>query len=107
MLGATVFVMPSRIEPFGMVALEGWRAGVPIVVTSHGGPSEFVEDGVSGLVVDPYDREGLASALSSLLASGELRGRLAENGRLQLPNFAWATLTERYESIYASVSVSA
>ena len=47
--------MPSRLEPFGIVVLEGWRAGVAVVATTQGGPPEFVRDGMDGVLVDPFD----------------------------------------------------
>ena len=100
MQGADVFVMPSRVEPFGMVVLEAWRAGVAVVVTTNGGAPEFVTDGVSGLVVDPLETTSLASALDSLLESPSLRVRLGEAGRSEVPRFAWNRVARSYESVY-------
>ena len=40
--------MPSRVEAFGIVVLEAWRAGTPAIVTSNGGTREFMDDGVTG-----------------------------------------------------------
>jgi len=105
MQGAAAFVMPSRVEPFGIVVLEAWRAGVPVVVTSRGGPPEFVTHGVSGLVVDPSDPAALASALSSLLASPALRKQLALAGQGQLAGFGWPRITQRYEALYSRLAV--
>jgi glycogen(starch) synthase len=102
---ATVFAMPSRVEPFGIVALEAWRAGVPVVVTSHGGTPEFVEDGVSGLVADPRDPERLATALQSLLVSPELRERVVEGARQRLPRFEWSSLVDEYEIAYRGLTM--
>ena len=81
MQNAELLVVPSRFEPFGIVVLEGWAGGIPVVVTSRGGPSEFVRHGESGLVADPFDTDALASAIGSLLASPGFRQRLAEEGR--------------------------
>jgi glycosyltransferase involved in cell wall biosynthesis len=104
MRGADVFVMPSRVEPFGMVVLEAWRAGVAVVVTRNGGAPEFVTDGVSGLVVDPLETTSLASALDSLLESSSLRARLGEAGRSELPRFAWDRVAKSYELVYREVT---
>lgn len=101
MQGATVFVMPSRVEPFGMVVLEAWHAGVPVVVTSRGGPPEFVEHGTTGLVVDPFDARALASSLSSLLTSPALRTQLARAASTKLVGFSWPQLVQSYETIYS------
>lgn len=100
MAGAEVFVMPSRVEPFGIVALEGWRAGVPVVVTSRGGAPEFVADRQAGLVADVTDPAHLGRALETALSDGGLRQRVVDEGQRRLPQFAWAELVVRYEAVY-------
>lgn len=102
MAGAEAFVMPSRVEPFGIVALEAWRAKVPVVVTSRGGTPEFVEDGRTGLIVDPYDTAELARSLDILLSDSELRFRLADAGQQRLERFSTEVLTTAYENVYAA-----
>jgi glycogen synthase len=47
-----IVAVPSRNEPFGIVILEGWSAGKPVVSTKRGGPAEFVWHGVNGLQVE-------------------------------------------------------
>jgi glycogen(starch) synthase len=106
MNGAEVFVMPSRVEPFGIVVLEAWRSGVPSVVTPYGGTPEFVKDGVTGLVVDPLDPALLAAAVKRLLVHGSLRARLAQAGREEIHQFDWAHITGRYEALYERVGGS-
>jgi glycosyltransferase involved in cell wall biosynthesis len=103
MAGASVFVMPSRLEPFGIVILEAWRAGTTVVATNRGGPPEFVHDGSDGILVDPFDTEGFAGALEGLLAHPERRRRMAEAGRARVPEFAWPAVAEQYRRLYASV----
>ena len=103
MAGATVFVMPSRLEPFGIVVLEGWRAGVAVVATSRGGAPEFVRDGVDGLLVDPFDTAAVARVLGRVLSDADLRARIAAAGRERVDEFAWPLVTEQYRRIYASV----
>jgi glycosyltransferase involved in cell wall biosynthesis len=100
---AEIFVMPSRMEPFGIVVLEAWRAGVPVIATVRGGPPEFVVDGASGLIVDPLSPAALQSAMQSLLSSADLRLRLAHAGRNRISDFTWPTIAGRYSDLYASV----
>lgn len=104
MSGAEVFVMPSRVEPFGIVALEAWRAGTPVVVSSSGGASEFVRDQADGYVVDPTDTDALAAALRQLIASPDLRRQFAAAGRRRVSEFSWDRQTARYESVYERVT---
>jgi glycogen(starch) synthase len=103
MRGAEVFVMPSRIEPFGIVALEAWRAGVPVIVTPHGGPPEFVEDGVSGLIADPFNSSELASAMRTLLGDERLCRKLAEAGSRSYQRLTWTHITRSYEALYERI----
>jgi glycogen synthase len=104
MAGATVFVMPSRLEPFGIVVLEAWRAGVAVVATNRGGPPEFVRDGLDGVLVDPFDTAGFAATLEALLLEPDRRRAIAASGRQRVAEFGWPIIAERYRSIYASVT---
>jgi glycogen(starch) synthase len=101
---ASAVVMPSRVEPFGIVALEGWRSGRPTIVTSRGGPPEFIRHGQDGLVVDPFDTDALAAALATILDDEELARRLGRSGRERFEAFTWPVITDRYEAVYLRVS---
>ncbi len=97
---AELFVMPSRVEPFGIVVLEAWRAARPVVVSSRGGAPEFVEDGVTGLLIDPFDELATARALEKLLNDDGLRMMLGEGGAQKVQHFSWARVVKCYEQIY-------
>jgi len=103
MAGAELFVMPSRLEPFGIVVLEGWRAGVAVVATTRGGPPEFVRDGEDGVLVDPFDTPGFSSALERLVSDDDWRRSIAAAGKARVDEFAWPVIAERYRAAYASV----
>ncbi|MGH9079131.1 MAG: glycosyltransferase family 4 protein [Acidimicrobiales bacterium] len=103
MAGAEVFVMPSRLEPFGIVILEAWRAGTAVVATTRGGPPGLVHDGQDGVLVDPFDRGELAGALQRLLGDERLRRSVAEAGRVRVASFAWPAIADRYREVYSSV----
>jgi glycogen(starch) synthase len=102
--GAALFVMPSRLEPFGIVVLEGWRAGVPVMATTRGGPPEYVHDGHDGVLVDPFDTAAFAQSLEGLLADPARRRAIGAAGRARVGEFAWSTIADRYRQIYASVA---
>ena len=68
-----VLCLPSRSEPFGMAAVEGLAAGLPIVTSNAGGLAEIVEDGRSGFRVPAGDGEALGVALDRLIDSQGLR----------------------------------
>lgn len=99
---ASVVVVPSRREAFGMVVLEAWDAGVPVVVTNRDGPARLVSHGVNGLVVDPEDPVALGGAISSILADATLAERLAAGGRRAVAEFGWSRVLALYEAAYAT-----
>jgi glycogen(starch) synthase len=104
MRDAAVFVMPSRLEPFGIVALEGWRGATPVVVSSRGGTSEFVRDGIDGIVVDPFDEVALSGAVNRLLDDRELAAAYVRSGLERLNDFTWPRIAERYRELYAEAT---
>ena len=87
---ADVVVVPStRPDPFPNSALEAAAAGLPVVAASHGGLTEIVRDGETGLLVPPGDPAALARALRSLADDPERRVRMGE--------LAAADATERFD----------
>lgn len=82
LLGADVYVLPSREEQSGALALlEAQRLGLPVVATAVDGIPEDVTDGVTGLLVPPDDPEALAAAISALARDPQRRRALADAGR--------------------------
>ncbi len=100
---ADVVVMPSRREAFGIVALEAWRSGTPLVATNLGGPASFVTDGVDGLLVDPVNTGALARAVESLLRDPERRAALGAAGEASARRYTWRAVADAYATIHAQV----
>ena len=68
-------------EPFGRVIVEAQLAGKPIIATRGGGPSEIIEDRITGILVEPKDPAALALAIQELLEKPKWAQELAVNGR--------------------------
>jgi len=102
--GAIIGVVPSRMEPFGIAALEVWRAGSALVATTRGGPPEFVRDGTDGLLVDPEDVDALADALRSLVDDPRRATGLAEAGAERVRSFTWDHTVDGYEAVYSGLA---
>lgn len=71
-----IFVLASTGEAFGLVLAEAMACGVPVVGSRSGAIPEIVEDGVSGLLVTPYDAEAFADAIGILAGDVELRRKM-------------------------------
>jgi glycogen synthase len=75
-------------------------AGVPAVATRAGGVTEFAEDGVNALLVDPDDSDAFARALDHLHSDVQFRDRLRAGGRATALNLSWFRIAPLYEELY-------
>lgn len=66
---ASVFVMPSQKEGFGIVFLEAWQRELPVICGTQDAASEIIHDGVDGFAVDPHNIEALAQRIFHLVAN--------------------------------------
>lgn len=101
---ADVFCLPSMHEPFGIVILEAWAAGLPVVASRVGGIPGFVRDGSDALLFQPGDVTGLASAATTILRNFGLACRLADEGRARARSeFDWTVIGRRVADLYQDV----
>ncbi|MEP7312841.1 MAG: glycosyltransferase family 4 protein [Pseudomonadota bacterium] len=93
---ASIFCLPTQIEPFGIAFLEAFAHRLPVVSTNVGALPDIVVDGVSGYLIDGPDIEVLAARLNDLLASPELCRQFGEAGfrRLQ-ETYTWEATGRR------------
>lgn len=75
-------------EPFGLVLVEAMALGTPVVATAGAGPSEIVEDGISGLLVPGGDDQRLAAAVVRVLDAPDLASELRVAGRSRAQQFS-------------------
>lgn len=95
-----VVVVPSRFEPFGIVALEAMAAGVPLVVSRVGGLAEIVEDSVDGIEVEPNNPSAIAAATVRILSDRELVSRLVTKGEEKVKSYSWENVAKRTLGVY-------
>lgn len=87
---ASIFCLPTKLEPFGISFLEAFAHGLPAVATEIGGIPGIVLNDKTGYLVKPGDVEHLSKVLIDLLGNPEKCQTLGENGRrLVLERFTW------------------
>jgi glycosyltransferase involved in cell wall biosynthesis len=99
-----IYVQSSWGEGMGSVLIEAAACGVPIAATTAGGIPEVVEDGATGLLVEPRNPEAMAKNLIRLIDDAPLRLRLAAEGRKNLGRFGLTRMANEMEKIYDSIS---
>jgi len=98
---ADLLLLPSLHESFGLVGLEAMACGVVPLLTSRGGASEFVQDGITGFLRDPDDLDGMADTAARVLADDVLRSQMAEDGRRDAAgDFGASCVIRRYLELY-------
>lgn len=99
-----IYVAPSRIESFGVAVVEASACELPVVVADTGGLTEVVDDGVTGLVVEPDSPLALAKAIARLVHDAEMRDRLGRHGRRRVKErYEWTSCVARMVEMYANV----
>jgi glycosyltransferase involved in cell wall biosynthesis len=102
--GCEMLVLPSRMEPFGIVLIEAMASKAPVVATNVGGIPEIVEHEVSGLLVEPENPEALSAAIRRVLTDVNLKKELVENGYARvMEQFCAAHNTTTYVNEFRSV----
>jgi glycosyltransferase involved in cell wall biosynthesis len=96
---ADVSVVPSRVEPFGLVAIEAMACGTPVVATNEGGLPDFVDARV-GTLVDVDDAKALADAIVGEVQSKSKSSKGSFAARYALEGFSWSMQVDKMISIY-------
>jgi glycosyltransferase involved in cell wall biosynthesis len=99
-----VFSMPSRTDSFGIVYLEAWLNGVPVIGARAGGVPEIIDDGVDGYLVEFGDVAALANRIQMLLERPEVAAEMGQAGRRKvLAEHTWDHKISRIAAIYNEV----
>jgi glycosyltransferase involved in cell wall biosynthesis len=94
---ADLFLLPSRIEPFGIVLLEAGAAGLPVIATRVGGIPELIEHERSGLLIAADNVDELVQAIRRLIENPSLAEELGRNWHTRvMSTWSWDVNCEKY-----------
>ena len=99
--GATVTVMPSIYEGFGLPILEGMASGSPVVCSNSSSLPEL--GGTVAKYFNPYDIEEMTHVLQQVLASETVRNKMRTDGILHAQQFTWHSTAEETLSVYKQI----
>jgi glycosyltransferase involved in cell wall biosynthesis len=101
---ADVMVVPSVYEPFGIVALEGMAAEIPVVASQVGGLAEVVEHDKTGVWVYPRSPDSIAWGIERVLSDRGYREWLVKNAHEAImTKFSWDAVAQRTLDVYKHV----
>jgi glycosyltransferase involved in cell wall biosynthesis len=99
---ASLVVVPSRYEGFGLPAVEAMACGTPVVATAAGALTEVVSAAGGGVLVPPDEPRALASAIADLMARPEIRAMLGKRGSTRVKEaYAWPRVARATAGAYA------
>lgn len=99
-----VVVEPTRVDSFGIVFLEAWACGKPVIAADFGPISEIVLDNVNGLLVEFGNQKEIEKAIISLIDNVKLKRKLGEYGRLEvMKKYSIENMVTKTEEVYNSL----
>jgi D-inositol-3-phosphate glycosyltransferase len=100
---ASLVLVPSHSETYGLIALEAAASGVPVIAAASGGLRESVVDGVTGIVLPLRDPRTWARAVTQVLADAGLRDRLSRASRSHALDHPWSRSSADLVDVYCGV----
>ena len=102
---ADALVCPSRHEPLGNVVIEAWAHATPVIATTAQGPSQLIENGVSGLLVPCDDTGALAEAMATVAVDKTLAVNLARGGLASyMKQFTKDAVVAQYRAFFDKIT---
>jgi glycosyltransferase involved in cell wall biosynthesis len=107
MANASVFAMPSLREPFGIVFLEAMHAGMAVIACRLGAPPDFIEEGVTGFLVEPGNVGEIADALFQILKDPEKAAEMGRRAKTRVSEeYTWKAVYNRMSAAIEAAIVN-
>jgi glycosyltransferase involved in cell wall biosynthesis len=101
-----VFLLPSFFEALSNALMSAMAHAIPSIAFNLGGPAEVIEDGKSGLLVEPASAQALCSAIAKIAENSTFANELGENGRKRIEQFFSADkMVDEMTRVYHAVSL--
>ncbi len=97
-----LFLLPSHHEPFGIVILEAWASGLPVIAAEVGGMKYLVKNGITGILCESDDTAGYLAAISCL-EDETVRSQLISNASETVELYSWKRIAARLALFYDEV----
>lgn len=95
-----VFCLPSEREGLPTVILEAMASEKPVVATNVGGNPYVINNGITGVLVEPKNEEQLADSIIKLLLDENFARKMGNNGKKIARNYDWKVIAEKTEKVY-------
>jgi glycosyltransferase involved in cell wall biosynthesis len=106
-LDSEALILMSTTESFGIVFLEAWLEGKPVIGARAGAIEAVIEDGADGLLVEPGNYVELAATMQFLLEHPEVGAELGARGKAKtLRQFTWDAVAEQWSRIFWEINKS-
>jgi glycosyltransferase involved in cell wall biosynthesis len=100
LLSAEVFVLPSLFEGMGIAILEAQASNVPVIASNTGGIPDIIEDGETGILVEPKNSEQIANAALKIFSDSSFAKVLAQNALREVRQYDWQNIAQNIDKIY-------
>lgn len=102
-----LLILPSQVESFGVVFLEAWAKGKPVIGARIPAVADMIDHEKDGILVPYGDSPGLADAVIKLIKNPDLRKAMGEKGKLKVQErFEIGRITDRLETLFLSLTGS-
>ena len=100
---ADIFVLPSRLDGFGFVVAEAMSTATPVIVSSHVGAKDLVEDDINGWVFESGNSDALTAAMQKAFDDRNNLGLMGGNARKTVSRYTWETYRENIRNFYSGL----